>query len=361
MSFRNYVKMTGKAVVKLNGYIPPYTITDKIVNLISKITEIITTITIKNDLNSNPKLRRDNRVKTIHASLAIENNTLSLEQVTDIINGKRVLGPPSEICEVKNAFEAYEKLLQMKPYSIEDMLVAHRILMKDLTKEAGVFRSGGVGIFAGEKLVHMAPPANQVPSLMKELFDWVKYGEDVHPLIKSSVFHYEFEFIHPFADGNGRMGRMWQTLLLHEWNPLFAWLPVETLIKERQHEYYKVLGECDYASNSEKFIEFMLVAIYDALKETSKDERINENRNERINERIKHINERINRELTKNEKVIVEYLIENKKISSRLASDITGLSNSHVRRFLKLLEDSGVLQVKGNGRNRHYIIDEAQL
>lgn len=183
------------------GYVPPYTITDKTVNLVSAITEIITKITINDEMSNNPRLRRDNRIRTIHASLAMENNFLSLEQVTDIINGKRILGAPDEICEVKNAFEAYNRLLEMSPYSIKDMFQAHKLLMNELTKEAGTFRSGGVGVFAGEQLVHMAPPANKVPHPMKELVDWAKKAE-VHSLIKSCVFHYEFEFIHPFADAD---------------------------------------------------------------------------------------------------------------------------------------------------------------
>ncbi len=255
------------------GYIPPYTISDKTVNLISVITEIITKITINNNMSNNPRLRRDNRIRTIHASLAIENNSLSLDQVTDIINGKRILGAPDEICEVKNAFEAYNKLLELNPYSVKDMLLAHKVLMNELTKEAGTFRSGGVGVFAGEQLVHMAPPANQVPHLIKELVDWAKKAE-VHPLIKSCVFHYEFEFIHPFADGNGRMGRMWQTLLLYKWKSLFGWLPIETLIRERQEEYYKVLGECDHSADSGKFVEFLLNTVYDALSEIADTEQV---------------------------------------------------------------------------------------
>ena len=263
------------------GYVPPYTITDKTVNLISAITEIITKITINDDMSNNPRLRRDNRIRTIHASLAIENNSLSLDQVTDIINGKRILGSPNEICEVKNAFEAYNKLLEMNPYSINDMLQAHKVLMNELTKEAGIFRSGGVGVFAGEQLVHMAPPANQVPHLIKELVAWAKKTE-VHTLIKSCVFHYEFEFIHPFADGNGRMGRMWQTLLLYKWKSLFGWLPIETLIRERQDEYYKVLGECDHSADSGKFIEFLLKTIYDALSEIADTEQVREQVTEQV-------------------------------------------------------------------------------
>lgn len=248
------------------GYTPPYTISDQAVNLIASIMEILTKLTIDDKVSPNPRLRRDSRVRTIHASLAIENNSLSLEQVTDIINGKRVLGAPNEICEVKNAFEAYEHLLQMNPYSQKDLLTAHRILMHDLTAEAGMFRRGGVGVFAGERLVHMAPPAGRVPQLIRELMDWVKKA-NVHPLIKSCVFHYEFEFIHPFADGNGRMGRMWQTLLLYQWKPVFGWLPIETLIRERQDSYYKALGEADHLADSGVFVDFLLEAIYDALKE----------------------------------------------------------------------------------------------
>ena len=248
------------------GYVPPYTLTDKTVNLISAITEIVTKISINENMSNNPRLRRDNRIRTIHASLAIENNSLSLDQVTDIINGKRILGAPDEICEVKNAFEAYNRLLELDPYSVKDMLFAQKILMTELTKEAGTFRSGGVGVFAEKQLVHMAPPANQVPNLIKDLMDWA-ISEEVHPLIKSCVFHYEFEFIHPFADGNGRMGRMWQTLLLYKWKSIFGWLPIETLIRERQEVYYRVLGECDHSADSGKLIEFLLTAIYDALFE----------------------------------------------------------------------------------------------
>lgn len=255
------------------GYTPPYTITDEILNLVSDITEILTKLTIDDKMNYNPRLRRDNRVKTIHASLAIENNSLSIEQVTDIIAGKRVLGPQNEICEVKNAFEAYEHLLELNPYLIKDMLKAHKMLMHDLTREAGTFRQGGVGVFAEDRLVHMAPPAERVPQLIKELIDWLK-NDKAHPLIKSCVFHYEFEFIHPFADGNGRMGRMWHTLILYKWKPIFGWLPIETIIRERQEEYYNALGKADSKADSGVFIEFLLQAIYDSLKEYDKTEQV---------------------------------------------------------------------------------------
>lgn len=255
------------------SYTPPFTITENVINLVAEIMETVTKLTLMNVEDINPKLRRNNRIKTIQASLAIENNSLSIDQVTAILNGKRILGPGQDIREVQNAYEAYELLLDYNPYDIASLLKAHKILMDDLTNEVGVFRSGGVGIFAGENLVHMAPPANLVPMQINQLLKWALDSE-VHPLIKSCVFHYEFEFIHPFADGNGRMGRMWQTLILYKWKKIFGWLPVETLIKDRQDKYYLVLGECDKAADSGKFIEFMLEAIRDSLNELSVTEQV---------------------------------------------------------------------------------------
>jgi Fic family protein len=262
-------------IVPEKPYAPPYDITDAILYLVSEISEYIGVITIKNEAAINPQLRRANQIRSIHSSLAIENNTLSLEQVTNIANGKRVLGAPNEIREVKNAYEAYNLLFTFDPLKTEDLLTAHKVLMAGLVEEAGKFRSGGSGIFAGEKLVHMAPPANIVPEHINNLIHWVKTS-DVHPLIKSCVFHYEFEFIHPFSDGNGRMGRMWQTLLLAQWKPLFAWLPVEELIRERQKGYYDALASADKAADSTVFIEFMLLVIRDALSEFLRTEQVRE-------------------------------------------------------------------------------------
>ena len=247
-------------------YNPPYTITNKIVALIAEISELIGHITVTSGLNNNPKLRRDNRIKTIQASLAIENNTLTVEQITALLNGKRILGTPAEIKEVKNAYEVYEQLLTFNPFSISDLLKAHGILMADLVKNAGHFRTGGVGVFKGSRVVHMAPPAEFIPEHIANLLSWYQQST-AHPLVKSAVFHYEFEFIHPFADGNGRMGRLWHTLLLAEWKEILAWIPVETLVKERQEEYYDALGKADKEADSTVFVEFMLTALRDALKE----------------------------------------------------------------------------------------------
>lgn len=254
-----------------NAYTPPYSMTETITNLMIEIGEKVGSIMAWQHMNANPQLRRDSRIRTIHASLAIENNSLSLDQVTDIINGKRILGTPGEIREVKNAYEAYERLLSFNPYSTPDLLKAHGILMADLVKEAGCFRSGGVGVYQDEQLIHMAPPANMVPQHIANLLHWAETTK-APPLIKSCVFHYEFEFIHPFADGNGRMGRMWNTLLLYQWKPIFAWIPVETVIREKQGAYYDALGSADRVANATPFVEFLLQVILDTLIEIERDQ-----------------------------------------------------------------------------------------
>lgn len=266
---------------KKTTYKPPYEITEKIVNLISEISEIIGSYTAKNKAELNPKLRRSNRLQTIQASLAIENNTLSLKQVTAIINGKQVLGKQKEIMEVKNAFAVYEQLEKLNPFSQKDLLNAHKLLMNTLVEKNGIYRTGGVGIIKGKNIVHVAPPAKRVPELMENLFDWLKTTNQ-HPLIKSSVFHYEFEFIHPFSDGNGRMGRFWQTVILSKWKPILAYLPVETVIQSRQKEYYKALEISDQEANSTCFIEFMLSAVMESLSETIATDQVSDQETDQV-------------------------------------------------------------------------------
>ena len=256
----------------MSGYKPPFSITDRITNLISEISEQIGMINVLHGANVNPHLRKENRIRTIHSSLAIENNSLSLEQVTAIIEGKRILGNPNEIREVKNAYAAYELMLTLDPSSVSDLLKAHKLMMDGLVSENGKFRSSGVGIFNGTVLVHMAPPAEFVEKHIRNLFDWYQHSE-MHPLIKSAIFHYEFEFIHPFSDGNGRMGRMWHSLLLGNWKELFFWLPIEELIQSRQKDYYDALGAADRSSDSAVFVELMLEIIHDSLQEISLTEK----------------------------------------------------------------------------------------
>lgn len=255
----------------MDKYEPPFKVTNKILSLVAEISELVGKIQASDKMSSNPQLRKENRIRTIHSSLAIENNNLSIEQVTAIINGKRVLGLPTEIQEVKNAFEAYEHILDFNPFRVQDLLKCHGIMMQDLVSESGIFRSDGVGVFNGDKLIHMAPPASLVRGHIENLLNWVEKN-DMPMLIKSCVFHYEFEFIHPFQDGNGRMGRMWQTLLLSKFKPMFIYLPVESLIKDRQQEYYDALAQSDASCDASVFVEFLLKVIYDALSEISINE-----------------------------------------------------------------------------------------
>ncbi len=221
-------------------------------------------ILVLEDVSKTIRLRRINRIRTIQGSLAIEGNTLGIEQITAILDGKRVIASPREIQEVRNAIKAYDLFDKWDPNSKENLLDAHQVLMSALLDNPGNFRTGGVGVVSGQKVVHMAPPANRVTYLMNDLLRWLK-TTDQHPLIASSVFHYEFEFIHPFEDGNGRMGRLWQTLILSKWEPLFAHIPVESLVYEHQAEYYDALNKSTKNAESSVFIEFMLRMILSAV------------------------------------------------------------------------------------------------
>lgn len=244
---------------------PPFEITNTMIHQVAEIAELVGKLTSTNQLSANPTLRRKNRIRTIHGSLAIEQNTLSLEQVTAVLNGKQVLAPPKDIAEVKNAYEIYERLDKLNPYSVDDLLMAHGIMTQGLVEESGVFRSRPVGVVDQKgHVLHFGTLPQYVPNLVMELLDWVK-NSDIHMLIRSCVFHYELELIHPFADGNGRIGRLWHTLLLSKWNPAFAWLPVESMIHARQPEYYSAINASNDAGESTAFIEFMLSTIKASL------------------------------------------------------------------------------------------------
>ena len=245
-------------------YQPPYTITPEILNRVAAISFGLGRLTLLTDQARALRLRRINRIRSIHGSLAIEGNTLSEAQITAILEGKRVIAPPREVQEVRNALDAYDRFETWMPGAEKDLLAAHRLLMAGLIDEAGAYRRGGVGVMAGSRVVHMAPPAERVPRLMADLFDWLT-ATDAHPLIASSVFHYEFEFIHPFADGDGRMGRLWQSLILARWNRLFAELPVESLIHAHQDEYYRAIQDSTRRTDCAPFVAFMLRMILDAV------------------------------------------------------------------------------------------------
>lgn len=246
-------------------YQPPYTLNARILNLVAQISETIGQLTVLSQIQESLRLRRVNRIRTIQGSLAIEGNTLSEAQITAILDGKQVIAPPKEIQEVRNAIKAYEAFQQWQAASEQDLLQAHQILMAGLIDEIGQYRRGGVGVMSGNEVIHMAPPAGQVPRLMGDLLEWLAQSNE-HPLIQSSIFHYEFEFIHPFADGNGRMGRLWQTLILSRWNPIFANIPVESLIYQHQQAYYAALQASTDQTDVAPFIEFMLQMIFDAIR-----------------------------------------------------------------------------------------------
>jgi len=254
----------------MDRYSPPYEITSAMLARVANISEKLGRIGMISGLEARPHLRRNNRIKSIHSSLRIEANSLSLGQVRDVINGHLVVGEQKEIQEVKNAYAAYEKLPEIDPYSLFDLKRLHGIMTKYLIDESGEFRSGEEGVFNGDQCIFMAPPAKLVSPLMTELFSWmVREKETLHPLILSAVFHYEFVFIHPFADGNGRMARLWHTAILSKWKSIFEFIPIESQIEKFQEDYYKAISACHAQGSSSAFIEFMLLQIESVLDELS--------------------------------------------------------------------------------------------
>lgn len=320
-------------------YTPPFNITDEILHLVSEISEQIGALNVMlGKRMPSPMLRKENQIKTIHSSLAIEHNSLSLQQVTDVIDGKHVLGAPNEIQEVKNALQAYRLMLQLDAFKESDLLRAHALMMADLINDAGRYRKKGVGVFNGEECIHMAPSAERVPHLMADLFDWLKQTK-VHPLISSCVFHYEFEFIHPFMDGNGRLGRYWQTLLLSRWKEIFAWLPVETIVKKYQQQYYKAIAQCDAKGDSTEFISFMLRCILETIKQGIK------------------VTDKVTDKVTgKSEDKLLTLVKKNPSITIPEMMSRMGLSDSGVRKILRKLQKLGKLRRVGANKNGHWEI-----
>ena len=266
----------------MEKYTPPFTITNEMLSLVSSISEKVGKISVTTNLENKPHLRKNNRIKSIHSSLRIEANSLTIGQVRDVINGRLVLGEQKEVQEVKNAYAAYEELPNINPFDLKDMLKIHGIMTKFLVDESGRFRSGEEGVFNGDECIFMAPPAKFVPELMGNLFGWLNESKnEVHPLIMSAVFHYEFVFIHPFSDGNGRMARLWHTAFLSKWNPIFEYIPIESQIEKFQSEYYDAIAKCHIEGDSDTFIVFMLQQIDKVLSEitessASADENVTE-------------------------------------------------------------------------------------
>jgi len=322
------------------SYEPPFGITPQILNSVARISEQIGAMG-RGLLESQPQLRRRNRIKTIAGTLAIEGNTLTEEQVTAILDGKRVMGSALELAEVQGAIKAYEAAASLDPLSVEDLLNAHRLMMGDVLSVPGEFRKGGVGIQKGEHVVHVAPPADRVLGLMNELFGWVRDSE-IHALIKSSVFHYEFEFIHPFADGNGRMGRLWQTRLLADWKPLFLSLPLESVIRDHQAGYYAALEASDQKSDCTPFIVFMLEVIEDTLAKSV-------TANGSLNDTVKF-------EGMKTPEAVLACIAENHDVTRQEMADQIGKSVRSVARAIKQLQESGRLRRVGSDKTGHWEI-----
>lgn len=318
-------------------YTPPFTITDEILQLVSEISERVGELNVMlGERMPSPMLRKENQIKTIHSSLAIEHNSLSLQQVTDVINGKHVLGAPNEIQEVKNALQAYQLMQDLDAFQEKDLLCAHGLMMADLVDNAGRYRKGGVGVFAGEQCIHMAPPADNVPFLMADLFEWIS-TTDTHPLVSSCVFHYEFEFIHPFMDGNGRMGRYWQTLLLSRWKGIFAWLPVETIVKQHQQDYYDAIAQSDSQGNSTIFITFMLRCILQTIKEQQK------------------VTDKVAYKVTdKSEDKLLNIIRATPAITIPQLMQMLSLSDSGVRKILRRLQQQGRIVRIGANKNGYW-------
>ena len=332
-------------------YIPPFNITERILHLISEISEQVGSLNsrIGNDAPS-PMLRKKNQIRTIHSSLAIENNTLSLKQVTDIIDGKHVLGAPDEIQEVKNAIEAYQLMPQLDAFKEKDLLKAHGLMMSQLVRNAGRYRQEGVGVFdSNGNCLHMAPSPDRVPELMGDLFHWVKSCK-THPLVYSCVFHYEFEFIHPFIDGNGRMGRYWQTMLLSRWKGIFSWIPVETIVKEHQEEYYSVIAKCDAAGESTLFVEFMLQCLLEAMENYSEPEgEVSEELHDKLHDKFPELSEKAIE--------VIETIHAHRSFNAAEIGEHIGLSERQVKTYITKLKQIGLLTRVGSNKTGYWKVN----
>ena len=314
----------------------PFQINTKILKLTAEISELVGSISTLSEAARSPQLRRNNRIKTIYSSLAIEQNTLSIEQVTAVFSGKRVLAPPKDIAEVQNAFEIYDRLDELNPYSIDDLLVAHSVMVRGLRDDAGEFRSRPVGVVDSKgNILHFGTLPAYVPQLVAELLDWTEHDENPL-LIKSCVFHYEFELIHPFSDGNGRVGRLWHTLLLSKWNPLFAWVPVESIIHDRQSAYYQAINNANNAADSTCFIEFMLSAIKDAILEVAA-----------LPSKVKPIAE-------SREQTILDFLSQHGEIANSDVRKLLSISAATANRVLNGMVEKGMIIRFRNGKSWAY-------
>ena len=327
---------------------PPFTVTNSMLN---KVVEISKTIgNLEFQIEKDLKLRKENRIKSIHSSLAIEQNSLTIEQITAIIDGKRVLGNPKEIREVKNAYDVYEKILTLNPYNELDFLKAHSLLTADIVNESGKYRSKDVGIYDEKgNVVHIGARPQFIAGLMNDLFHWGQI-DDTPEIIKSCVFHYEIEMIHPFEDGNGRMGRLWQTVILANWHPIFTWLPIETIIYEHQQTYYDVLGQADKENSSNLFIEFML----DIILETF----IAYKTGDIYSDKVMNLPEGLTSIESKVYLLVKKYLNTHVSVTANVVSKLISKSSPTARKYLSLFVSLGLMEAHGSNKNRTYTLIE---
>lgn len=338
-------------------YKPPFTLTSQAVNLIAEIAARVERCKVRMEHAETLRLRKANRIRTIHSSLAIEGNRLSEGQVRDIINGRQVIAPPKEIQEVKNAIRTYELYPELDPFRIEDLLRAHRTMMEALTDQAGMYRSSGVGVFSGTVCLHMAPPAARVPQLVEDLFAWLVSAGD-HLLVRSCVFHYEFEFIHPFTDGNGRMGRLWQSLILGKWTPLFADLPVENMVYANQQAYYDAIAQSTERGDCAPFIEFSLAEILRALEQHQGEISLScaEGTGDIISSGYRgdwpaDVGINVGLNVGIKEKVILRRIAADPRVSARQLAQDMKLSGRQCERLLAQLRDKGYIRRVGANKN----------
>ena len=331
-------------MIELGNYVPPYTISNKMLELVSNISEKVGKISSHRELESKPHLRKNNRIRSIHSSLKIEASSLSLSEVREVINGHLVLGNQKEIQEVKNAYAAYERIADINPSSISDLKKIHRIMTYRTVKESGEFRKGDEGVFSGDKCIFVAPPPDMINGLMKDLLSWIKKNEGiVHPLIMAAIFHYEFVFIHPFADGNGRMARLWHTVILYRWRSVFEFIPLESQIERFQDEYYDAIAKCHVNGNSDVFIEFMLEMINQILDEVITQ--INQ-ANAETSEYVKRLLECMEYDVPYTSKAIMEHL--------GLKSKET-LRKNYLNPAIELGLIRMTLPAKPNSKNQRYV------
>ena len=330
-------------------YTPPFTISPRTIHLIADISALVERYAIRMEQEDALLLRKINRIKTIQGSLAIEGNTLSESQITDILDGKHIVAPIREIQEVRNAIKTYNSYHTFDPYSVDDLLIAHKIMMEALVDNAGHFRQGGVGVFAGTQLIHMARPADRVPYLIKDLFEWLRKSDD-HLLIKSCVFHYEFEFIHPFSDGNGRMGRLWQSLILGRLHPLFEYLPVENMVYANQEAYYNAIQHSTATADSGPFIEFMLQEILNTLKRHQGSLISQHN--------VMEVRDKIRDKFGISSEQIIEQIQRNPAVTLDEIAAALSVTRRSIEKKIKELRDAGYIRREGSNKSGRWIVND---